>query len=60
MTNGKLASLSWYQAQSGAQDRIFVTVKQLGLLMWGILSDGSMGLSFTTAGGPRYSSHSRV
>jgi hypothetical protein len=48
MTHGQLASQSWCQALSGAQDQIFVTVKTVVvLLLWGTLSDERTGLSFT-------------
>jgi hypothetical protein len=51
-TDGQSASLSWCQAPSGAQDQIFVTVRQTvaGLLMWCALSDERTGrLQFLSA-----------
>jgi hypothetical protein len=51
-TDGQSASLSWCQAPSGTQ--------VAGLLMWVVLSDERMGLSFTIAAGPRQRSHSRA
>jgi hypothetical protein len=45
---------------SGAYDQIFITVRQLRLLMWGAVSDERTGLLFTIAAGPRQRSHSRV
>jgi hypothetical protein len=45
---------------TGAQDRIFVIVRQLRVVIWGTLSDCRTGLSFTIAAGLRQCSHSRV
>jgi putative component of toxin-antitoxin plasmid stabilization module len=46
---------------SGAYDQIFITVRQLRvLLMWGALSDERTGLSFTMYAGPRQRSYSWV
>jgi hypothetical protein len=46
---------------SGAYDQIFINRRTVaGLLMWGALSDGRTGLSFTIAAGPSQRSHSRV
>jgi hypothetical protein len=46
---------------SGAQDQIFYYYQTVsGLLMWGALSDGRTGLSFTITAGPRQRSHSWV
>jgi hypothetical protein len=45
---------------SGAQDKIFITVRQLlGLLMWGALSDERTGRSFKIAVGPHQGFESR-
>jgi hypothetical protein len=44
----------------GAYGQIFITGRQLRVLMWGALSNERMGLSFIFAAGPRQRSHSRV
>jgi hypothetical protein len=60
-TDGQSASLSWNNAPIwGLRPDFYYCQTVAGLLMWGALSDVRMGLSFTTAAGPRQRSHSQV
>jgi hypothetical protein len=60
-TDGKSASLSWNKAPIWGLWLHFCYCQTVaGLLVWGALSEERMGLSFTTAAGPRQRSHSRV
>jgi hypothetical protein len=46
-TDGQSSTQSWFQATAAAQDQIFVTVSQLGVLsMWDAFSDEKASLSF--------------
>jgi hypothetical protein len=52
---------SWNKAPVwGLRPDFYACQTIAGLLMWGALSDESMGLSFTIAPGPRQCSHFRV
>jgi hypothetical protein len=53
-TDGQSASLSWNKAPIwGLRPDLCYCQSVAGLLMWGVLSDGRTGLSFTIAAGPR-------
>jgi hypothetical protein len=59
--DGQSASLSWYKSFIwGLRPDFYYYHTVAGSLIWGTLSDESMGLSFTIAAGPRQPSHSRV
>jgi hypothetical protein len=48
------------KSHMGPKTTFLLTIKTAaGFLMWSALSDERMGLSFTTAAGPRQRSHSR-
>jgi hypothetical protein len=52
-TDGQSANLSWNKEPIWGLRRHFYYVRQLaGLLMWGVLSDKRIGLSFTIVSGP--------
>jgi hypothetical protein len=58
MTDGQSASLSWCQAPIwGTRPDFYYCLTAAGLLMWGVLSDVKMGLSFVVAAGPHQRSH---
>jgi hypothetical protein len=57
-TNGQSASLSWNIW--GLRPDFYYCLTVAGLLIWGALSDGRTGLSFTVAAGPRQRSYFRV
>jgi hypothetical protein len=60
-TDGHSASLSWCQAPTWGPKADFCYCQTVaGLLMWGAFSDDRMGMSFTTATGPRQRGNSRV
>jgi hypothetical protein len=60
-TDGQSASLSWNKAPIwGLRPDSYYCQTVAGLLMWGALSDGRTGMSFTTDAGPRQHSHSQV
>jgi hypothetical protein len=60
-TNSQSASLSWNKAPIwGLRPDFYYRRTVAGLLMWGTLSDGRTGLSFTIAAGPCQRSHSLV
>jgi hypothetical protein len=60
-TDGQSASLSWNIAPIwGLRPNFYYCQTVAGLLIWGALSDGRTGLSFTIAAGPRQRSHIRV
>jgi hypothetical protein len=60
-TDGQSASLSWNKAPIwGLRPDFYYRRTVAGLLMWGALSDGRTGLSFTIAAGPCQRSHSLV
>jgi hypothetical protein len=51
-TDGQSASLSWHKAPIwGLRPDFYYWQTITGMLMWGALSDGRMGLSFTIAAG---------
>jgi hypothetical protein len=59
ITDAQSASLSWSQAPIwGLRPGFYYRQTVAGLLMWSVLSDERMGLSFTIAAGPRQRSHS--
>jgi hypothetical protein len=59
-TDGQSASLSWNKVPIwGLRPDFCYCQTLMGLLMWGSLSDGKTGLSFTIAAGLRQSSHFR-
>jgi hypothetical protein len=61
MTNSQSASLSQNKAPTwGLRPDFYYCLTVKGFLMWGTVSDVRMGLSFTTAAGPRQRSHSWV
>jgi hypothetical protein len=60
-TYGQSVSLPWCQAPIWNPRPDFCYCQTVeGLWMWGVLSDGRTGLSFTITAGPRQSSHSWV
>jgi hypothetical protein len=60
-TDGQSASLSWNKAPIwGIRPDSYYCQAVAGLLMWGALSDGRMGLSFTIPAGPCQCSHFQV
>jgi hypothetical protein len=61
MSDGQMASLSWCQAPIWGPRSDFCYCQTVARsLVRGALSDEKTGLSFTTAAGPRQSSHSQV
>jgi hypothetical protein len=59
-TDGQSPSLTWCQTHVLGPIPDFCYSKTVaGLLMWGVICDERMGLSFTIAAGPRQRSHSR-
>jgi hypothetical protein len=60
-TDGQSPSLSLNKAPIwGLRPDYYCCQTVVGLLMWGVLSDETTGLSFTFSAGPRQRSHSRV
>jgi hypothetical protein len=60
-TDSQSDRLSWNKAPIwGLRPDFYYCQTVAGLLMWSALSDERMGLSFTTAAGPRQRSHSRA
>jgi hypothetical protein len=61
MTDGQSASLSWNKTPIwGLRPDFYYRRTVAGLVMWGALSDGRTGLSFTIAACPCQRSHSLV
>jgi hypothetical protein len=60
MTDGQSASLSWNKAPIWGLRQDLDYCQTVAALLWGVLSDERMGLSFATATGPRQRSHSRA
>jgi hypothetical protein len=59
-TDGQSTSLSWNKAPIwGLRPDFYYCQTVAGLLIWGVLSNERMGLSFTIAAGPRKRSPSR-
>jgi hypothetical protein len=60
-TDGQLANLSWNKTLIRSLRPDFYYCQTVaGLLLWGTFSDERLGLTFTTAAGPRQRSHSLV
>jgi hypothetical protein len=60
-TDGQSASLSWNKVPIwGLRPDLNYCLTVAGLLIWGVLSDERMGLSFALTAGPRQRSQSRV
>jgi hypothetical protein len=60
-TDGQSAGFSWCQAPIWGQTPDFCYCQTIaGFLMWDVLSDERMGLTFTNDAGPRQRSHSRI
>jgi hypothetical protein len=60
-TDGQSAGLSWTKVTIwGWRPDLYYCLTVARLLIWGVLSDESTGLSFTIVAGPRQHSHSRV